>query len=142
MILAWDTSSRQLSMALFKDSKVFFSRNEYRETHQQSNLFFSELRSMLQSLNLSTFDITGLAVGIGPGSYTGLRVGITVAKIWGYTRSLPCYSFKSAKALERTQARDPSAAFLEVADLKFPEDFSLIEHLTSLEPIYENDHFA
>jgi tRNA threonylcarbamoyl adenosine modification protein YeaZ len=142
MIFVWDTSSRQLSLGLIQDTKFIFSKNEYRETYQQSNLFFSELRGMLSNLNLSTLDIKALAVGIGPGSYTGLRVGITVAKIWGYARQLPCYRFSSAEALQRTQARDPSANFLDVSDLLFPQDFSLIEHLTSLAPIYENDHFA
>lgn len=142
MRLVWDTSSLNLSLALFRESELIYSQDETREKHQQSKLLFQVLKECLEFQCLSPGDITQLAVGIGPGSYTGLRVGLTVAKTWSFARNIPCFYFRSDLALKRTKEQDAALEFPQVKFLQWPEDFSLVQDLNELKPLYHNDHFA
>lgn len=141
MRLVWDTSSLNVSAAIFDGEKVLASLDETREIHQQSRLLFFVLKELLDSLGLSPKQVTEIGVGIGPGSYTGLRVGVTVAKTWSFAQNIKCFSFLSSKALERTKAQEAGANYPKVRYLLYPEDFSLVQDLNQLKPLYHNDHF-
>ena len=83
-ILAYDTSSETLSMALFRDNKSLGELDLPLFTRNSSTLAPS-LDILLRSHNLPVKKIDYIAVGLGPGSFTGLRVGITTAKVMAYS---------------------------------------------------------
>ena len=85
-ILVFDTATTACSVAL-KTSKGVFSRHrEEANVHSQALLAMIDELLIESSLNLG--DIDFLAVGVGPGSFTGLRIGIGVAQGLAYSNHI------------------------------------------------------
>ena len=81
LILAIDTSTLAGSLAVFRDGQtVKTTGEESRETY--SSRMFRQLRVMLEELQLSLDRFDAYAVVNGPGSFTGLRVGLAAVKGW------------------------------------------------------------
>ena len=95
-ILAWDTSSRNLSVALFEDEKKIASVDS---EPIPSESLIPVVDKLLKKHALSLTDIGCLAVGIGPGSFTGLRVGVMSAKIICYLTNIPLVGISSLEAI-------------------------------------------
>ena len=96
-----DTSSSYLTLAILKDGKELKSLYEYLDK-DMSKETLNKIKIMMDSLNLKPNDISNIIVVTGPGSYTGLRVGVTIAKTyaWGLHKNL--YSVSSLKTLATT----------------------------------------
>lgn len=71
-----------------------------------------KVEQVLEKLGLKTRDIDALGVCVGPGSFTGIRIGVALIKGFGFSRDLPCVAFNSFEIiaeqyfLENTQAQD------------------------------------
>ena len=96
-----DTSSSYLTLAILKDGKELKSLYEYLEK-DMSKETLNKIKIIMDSLNLKPNDVSNIIVVTGPGSYTGLRVGVTIAKTyaWGLHKNL--YSVSSLKTLATT----------------------------------------
>lgn len=141
MKLVLDTSSLNVSLGI-KDKEKWVYCVDHEETkHQQSKLILKLVLAALEQSNLKPHNIEAVAVGVGPGSYTGLRVGMTVAKIWSFSMNIPLYCFSSEVLLKRTQEQEKNSEFPKVKHLK-ETDLQLVEKIDELQPVYENDHFA
>lgn len=88
-----DTSSSYLSSAIVKDNIVLKSIYLYLEK-DMSKYTLLKVKELLDELNLNPNDIDRIVVVNGPGSYTGLRVGVTIAKTyaWGLRKKLSSVS--------------------------------------------------
>jgi len=78
-ILAFDTSTKFLSIALLEDDAVV------KEYHEEAGIKHSEIliptiKDLLESVNWKAEDIELISVGLGPGSFTGLRIGVATVK--------------------------------------------------------------
>jgi len=78
-ILAFDTSTKYLSIACFEDKNCVVQFHKDIGI-QHSNLLIPTIESLLKQIKWDIKQINLLCVGIGPGSFTGLRIGIAVAK--------------------------------------------------------------
>lgn len=96
-----DTSSSYLTLVILKDGKELKSLYEYLDK-DMSKETLNKIKLMMDSLNLKPNDVSNIIVVTGPGSYTGLRVGVTIAKTyaWGLHKNL--YSVSSLKTLATT----------------------------------------
>lgn len=78
-ILAIDTAFRQCSVALGVDNEqVAFLQSQ--EVSKQSEELFSLINKMFEDQKITFADLTAIAVNIGPGSFTGVRIGVAAAK--------------------------------------------------------------
>lgn len=88
MILHIDTKDqKQIRVSLKKDGKVIKSlskRNKY-----GSQVLLPLIMKLLQTTNCNLQTFTGIEVEIGPGSFTGLRVGVSVANTLGFSLKIP-----------------------------------------------------
>ena len=89
-----DTSNKYLYIALFDGEKelvkvLMEGNNNHSET------LVDKLKETLASIMLKAQDLDEIYVGKGPGSYTGVRVSVTVAKVMAYTLNKPLYAFSS-----------------------------------------------
>lgn len=80
-ILSVSTATNHLSVALNEDKKIIVEKNEHDERNHSEHLD-PLINEILVNNNLKLKDIDRFAVAIGPGSYTGLRIGITTVKMF------------------------------------------------------------
>ena len=78
VILAVDTSTKKLSMCLYKHG-FYHKKNIHSKDH--SNSLIKTFDRLLKETNTKLSDLTHIAVNTGPGSFTGLRVGLSFVKI-------------------------------------------------------------
>lgn len=97
--LLLDSSNKKLAVAIANDSNVLYFRY-YDAWQRQSEYMISEIDNILSVLNLNPLDIERIIVGNGPGSYTGVRIALTIAKIWGFCRDIDVYSVSSLEILK------------------------------------------
>ena len=88
MYLCLETATRNCSVALIKDNVLVdvFEREETEFVHAEA--LHQMMKDLLDRNNQKPTDLTGIAVGIGPGSYTGLRIGVTAAKGLAYALNI------------------------------------------------------
>ena len=98
MILLLDSSSTQLSVAL-SDGATIVNQKSYYAWQSQSELMVPEIVNLLKETGASFKSLKAIAVSIGPGSYTGVRIALTIAKIIGYSLKIPVYAGSSLQML-------------------------------------------
>jgi tRNA threonylcarbamoyladenosine biosynthesis protein TsaB len=82
-LLAFDTSSEFLSVALFNGEKLLGETKSGSFTRHSASLT-PALEAVLKAHRVKPSMLGGVAVGLGPGSFTGLRVGVATAQIFAY----------------------------------------------------------
>lgn len=101
LILAFDTSTRQTTVAVGEGRVVHAQRAADRDG---GPTLLEQIDAALGAGGVTMDDLGGVAVGIGPGSFTGLRVALATAKTMAYARSLPLVGVPSAVALAHAAA--------------------------------------
>ena len=98
LILAFETSAKAAGVALLDDKKLLVeSYQNTGLTHSQTLLLMAQ--DLLKSCGFGTDDVTHLAVAAGPGSFTGIRIGVAAAKGFAWGASLPCYGVSTLEAM-------------------------------------------
>jgi tRNA threonylcarbamoyladenosine biosynthesis protein TsaB len=97
-ILAIETATDVSSVALFEDG-VFVSLQENHSNRTHARLVTVMIERLLQDMELKAADLNAVCVARGPGSYTGLRVGVSVAKGLCMALDIPLLSLSSLEAL-------------------------------------------
>lgn len=88
-ILAFETSAKAASVAYMEDGKLLGeSYQNTGLTHSATLLVMAE--DMLKQLNKTVSDVDAVAVAAGPGSFTGVRIGVAAAKGFAWGRQIPC----------------------------------------------------
>lgn len=97
MRLVLDTVSSQNQFALISEDGQVVHRTFDRKT--ESRLLLSELSASLQNLNSSTKEVSELSVNVGPGSFTGIKVGLSIAQTFSLVHSTKLSAFTSFDVL-------------------------------------------
>jgi tRNA threonylcarbamoyladenosine biosynthesis protein TsaB len=87
-ILAVETTGEMCSTAVLLDEQNFVELN-YLQKHIHSQKLIEMVDSVLKQSSIGLKDIKALAVSMGPGSFTGLRIGVAAAKGLAFGGSLP-----------------------------------------------------
>jgi tRNA threonylcarbamoyladenosine biosynthesis protein TsaB len=100
LILNIETSSPVCSVALTEDENILALRESSEEKSHAGNLsvFIEEI---LNEKHISLSDLNALAVGKGPGSYTGLRIGVATAKGMAYGAKIPLVAVSTLETMVR-----------------------------------------
>ena len=96
--LVLDTASKYLYFSFLEDEKIIYEQFLEGKNNHSENLL-KELEIGLNKLNLTFKDFSEVIVGTGPGSYTGLRVSVTVAKMLAWTLNKKLYAISSLSLL-------------------------------------------
>ena len=110
-ILLIETSASTLSVALAMDGAVLAER-VCREPRQQASLTAPLVKEVLEACSLRIQECDAVAVSSGPGSYTGLRVGVSTAKGLCFGASLPLIAIGTLDILVSGAAGNSDAAFV------------------------------
>ena len=97
-ILAFETSAKAASVALLDDTRLLAeSYQNTGLTHSQTLL--SMAQDMIATCGLTPQQIEAVAVAAGPGSFTGVRIGVAAAKGFAWGNQLPCYGVSTLEAM-------------------------------------------
>ena len=94
-----DSSNTGMSVGIAKDD-ILIGKTSYEAWQRQSEVMIPELNKLLEENHFSKEDIASVVVCIGPGSYTGVRIAITIAKTISAVLSTPIYPISSLHALK------------------------------------------
>ena len=98
LILAFETSAKAGSVALHDGfSLLGESYCNTGLTHSQTLMTMAE--DLLKTCNFTPKDVTAVAVAAGPGSFTGVRIGVAAAKGFAWGGQLPCYGVSTLEAM-------------------------------------------
>lgn len=97
-ILAIDTSGQIAAVAVCENGVLL---GEYTLNHglTHSQRLLPMVDELLKSLNMTTKDVDAFACSTGPGSFTGLRIGIATAKGFAFTENKPCIAVSGLEAM-------------------------------------------
>ena len=98
LILAFETSAKAASVALLEEGKLLGeSYQNTGLTHSQTLMVMAE--DLLKQCGKTVDDITAVAVAEGPGSFTGVRIGVAAAKGFAWGKNIPCYGTSTLEAM-------------------------------------------
>lgn len=105
-ILSIDTSATPVSCAILRDDCIlasFYSRTGL--THSQT--LMSMVENALRVADLTVRDVDVIAVSAGPGSFTGVRIGVSAVKGLAFSDNKPCVAVSTLEAMARNLAELP-----------------------------------
>lgn len=104
-----DSSFRELAVGLAKDGHII-DKIEYEAWQRQSETMIPEIAKLLKKYDVKNEEIEAVVVSIGPGSYTGVRISLTIAKVMALALSCKLYTVSSLEILK--DSRKPSICLI------------------------------
>lgn len=131
ILLHFDTSTKACSVALSKESKCLVSEFQLFEQYAHSESLNPMIMRIMAKAELKFNQIDGIVVGAGPGSYTGLRIGISAAKGFCYGLSIPLMAVSTLElmasvAKENLNQEIENAVFVPMLDARRMEVYSAV----------------
>jgi len=128
VILGIDTSSR-VCIGLAKAGEVMASVS-VGDSRSHAELLAPAVESLMHANGLTWDDLAGVAVGMGPGPFTGLRVGVVAAEMLGLARGIPVYHVCSLDVVGVGWAlTSPAGEFIACTDARRKELYwALYDH--------------
>lgn len=99
LILNLETSTKNCSVSIAKDGDLFVLCEETTDGYQHAEKLHTFVQWALETENLSFADLDAICVGKGPGSYTGLRIGVSAAKGYCFALNIPLLAINSLHIL-------------------------------------------
>ncbi len=121
-LLAIETATLTASVALVTENETLAARERAVSTH--SDVLLTLIDAALRDAGIAIGDIDGVAVGAGPGSFTGLRIGMATAKGLCFANDVPLWTVSSLAALARDAGPHPGRAVVPVLDARKSEVFA------------------
>ena len=122
MLLAFDTATPLVTVALHDGERVVVEHSS--EQPMKHGVLLAPLIALsLEDAGIVRQDLTAIAVGVGPGPFTGLRVGVVTARTLGFVLDVPVYGVCSldAIALQVVETSAPESSFLVATDARRKE---------------------
>ena len=120
MLLAFDTATPHVTVALHDGESVVASFDS-EESMRHGEMLAPGIRRVLADANATAADLTGIAVGVGPGPFTGLRVGLVTARTLAYVRGIEVYGVCSLDVLAAEAADAGWDEFVVATDARRKE---------------------
>ena len=98
-ILNIETATKNCSVSISKNGKIIACKQLAEEGYSHAEKLHVFIEEILQENNLTVKDINAIAVSQGPGSYTGLRIGVSSAKGLSYSLDIPLISVDTLESL-------------------------------------------
>ena len=101
-ILNLETSTKNCSVSIAQNGEVVALQELNSEGYSHAEKLHPFIQKCMESSGVRFEDIDAIAVGKGPGSYTGLRIGVSAAKGLCFAHDIPLLSINSLEILART----------------------------------------
>lgn len=98
-MLALDTATRTPTLALVDADGDVIDERQWQSEHRHGEQLLQRLDDLLSTAGATPSELTGVIVGVGPGSFTGLRIGLATAKTIAYSLEVALVGVSSTQAL-------------------------------------------
>ena len=125
-IIVFDTSTKACSVSLYRDSELLASWHQVAEGYTHAEELHVRISEVMEKAQVIFSQLDAVAVGKGPGSYTGLRIGVSSAKGLAYGLDIPLISIESLDLiLADVEAQDQSI-FIPMIDARRLEAYAKV----------------
>ncbi len=107
-----DTCTSHLVISTIIDDKIVSYFNE-KIDKGMSNYILPEIEKQLKTNNLNASDIDAIFVSNGPGSFTGIRVGLTISKVYAWSLNIKVIPISSLEVLASTNSNRDNLALMD-----------------------------
>lgn len=147
LILAVDTTTPCGSVALLEDSKLLAEAN-YKSPLTHSERLLSSVDLVLKSERLGIADVDAFAAAVGPGSFTGIRIGLSLIKSFAFSSGKSVAPVSTLKALALKLSHPHNRLLCPILDARKGEIYTALfeskkDKLVELVPqgVYKPDQF-
>lgn len=105
LILNIETSTKNCSVALYKSNELVSQKSLLSDKYSHSEKLNCFIEDLIKESSFEFKDIDAVSVSKGPGSYTGLRIGVSTAKGLCYALSIPLISVSTLRAMSYTMSQ-------------------------------------
>jgi tRNA threonylcarbamoyladenosine biosynthesis protein TsaB len=127
IILNLETSSTNCSVCLTKDGVILAMKELNSENYSHAEKLHVFIEEVMKEATLKIQDLEAIAVSKGPGSYTGLRIGVSAAKGLCYALGVPLVSVSTLKSMaSQLKSVDEDALIIPVLDARRMEVYSAV----------------
>jgi tRNA threonylcarbamoyladenosine biosynthesis protein TsaB len=124
-ILNIETATKNCSVALAKDGQTILCKEIAEEGYSHAERLHVFIEEIIQEAGICFQDINAIAVSQGPGSYTGLRIGVSAAKGLCYALNIPLVAVDTLQVLA-SQAKVTEGLIVPMLDARRMEVYSAI----------------
>ncbi|RRO23203.1 tRNA (adenosine(37)-N6)-threonylcarbamoyltransferase complex dimerization subunit type 1 TsaB [Flavobacteriaceae bacterium 14752] len=107
-ILCIETSTTNCSVALAKDGQLITIQEDDKKEYSHAEQLHLFIEKVVKASDLKMTDLDAIAISKGPGSYTGLRIGVSTAKGLCYALDIPLISISTLKVLAKQVVQQSS----------------------------------
>ena len=135
-IICIETATKSCSVALARDSHLVAVKEEVSENYSHSEQLTVFIEQLLQQEGLKVSDLDAIAVSSGPGSYTGLRIGVSTAKGLCYASDVPLIAVSTLSAMvQAMKDKYPEAQLCPMLDARRMEVYCALYSKSQASPV-------
>ncbi|MCA0349154.1 MAG: tRNA (adenosine(37)-N6)-threonylcarbamoyltransferase complex dimerization subunit type 1 TsaB [Bacteroidetes bacterium] len=125
LILNIETASKNCSVSLAKEGKTILCKEMSEEGYSHAEKLHVFIEEILKETNTNFQELKAVAISKGPGSYTGLRIGVSAAKGICYALNIPLISVDTLQVLAK-QAKIDEGIIIPMLDARRMEVYSAV----------------
>lgn len=148
-ILHIESATKNCSVAISKNAELICCIEEIPEGYEHSEKLSVFIDKAIQQANITYKDLSAVAVSKGPGSYTGLRIGVSTAKGLCYALDIPLISIPTTQVLANTYSKalnenDVVCAMIDARRMEVYCAFynHLLQPISDIKAVLVDEHFA
>ncbi len=126
IILNLETATTNCSVSIAKDGHLMAIKEHDTPNYSHAEQLHVFIQEVVQNASLTLNDIDAIAVSKGPGSYTGLRIGVSSAKGLCFALGLPLISVPTLESLAHQKGEDSYDFIIPVLDARRMEVYSAV----------------
>ena len=126
ILLNIETSSKNCSVSVSQEGKLKSIIEIYSEHYSHSENLHNFISEALKKIKLNPNDLDAIAVGKGPGSYTGLRIGVAAAKGLCFALNIPLIGINSLQILSQKYKAKPDEILFPMFDARRMEVYTMV----------------
>jgi len=126
VILHLETATTNCSVSVAKDGKMLVLKENNAANYSHSEQLHIFIKEALEEASLSFSDLDAVAISKGPGSYTGLRIGVSAAKGLCFSLDIPLISVPTLQSMAHQVDLEPNELMIPVLDARRMEVYSCV----------------
>ncbi len=126
ILLNLETATTNCSVSISKDNQIIALKENNAENYSHSEQLHIFIKEALQEASLSFSDIDAVSISKGPGSYTGLRIGVSAAKGLCFSLDVPLISIPTLESMAHQVELQAGEMVIPVLDARRMEVYSCV----------------